>query len=140
MSAGHTNDLSQPASAFEPAAHPAAECSSAEVQPAGVVEPAAGDPTAEVQPMSRARSKKRGGQAAVSAQEGKKQKVLQWLDAVQQHRCANTPCAKCGRRGKWCIVGVVSRNVFSYVAMYKKKSTISESAADAFAKIIDARD
>ena len=82
--------------------------------------------------MRRARSKQYSA-------EGKKQKVLQWLDAVQQHGCANTPCRKCGRRGNWCLVGSVSKNVFSYVAMYKNKSRISESAADAIAKIIDAQ-
>ena len=135
-----TNDLLQPVSVTEPVAHPVAECSSAEVLPADVAESAAGDPTAEVQSVRRDRSRKRRGQAANSAQEGKKQKVLQWLEAVQQHRCPNTPCAKCGRRGNWCINGSVSRNVFSYVSMYKKKLTISEPAAEAMAKIIDALD
>ena len=131
VSAGQTNDALQPASVTEPAAHPAAEYPSAEVQPASVVEPAARDPTAEVQPSAKPA-------AEHLAAEDKKEKVLQWLDAVQQHRCPNTQCAKCGRRGNWRIVGVVSRNVFTYVAMYKKKSTISKSAVDAIAQIIDA--
>ena len=106
--------------------------------PAEVVEPAPGDFTANVESVRRDSSRKRRAEADHGAQEGKKQKVLQWLEAVQQHRCPNTPCAKCGRRGNWCIKGSVSRNVFSYVSMYKKKLTISEPAAEAMAKIIDA--
>ena len=38
------------------------------------------------------------------------------------------------------LLGNVSKNVFSYVAMYKNKSRISESAVFAMTKIIDARD
>ena len=138
--ARHAAGPLQPAGAFGPAPHPAAECSSADVLPAAIGEPAARHPTAETRPMRRARNKKCGGQAAISTPEGKKQAVLQWLDAVKQHGCANTPCKTCGRRGNWCIVGNVSKNVFSYVAMYKNKSRISESAVNAMTKIIDARD
>ena len=90
--------------------------------------------------MRRDRGTKRRGQAANSAQESKKQKVLHWLEAVQQHRCPNTPCAKCGRRGNWCIHGSVSRNVFTYVSRYKKNLTIPESGVEALAKIIHAPD
>ena len=89
-SAGHAGDLLQPAGTFEPPPPPAAEYSSADVRPAAVGEPAARPPTAETRPMRRARSKQYSA-------EGKKQKVLQWLDAVQQHGCANTLCRKCGR-------------------------------------------
>ena len=88
--------------------------------------------------MRRDRGTKRRGQTANSAEEGKKQKVLHWLEAVQQHRCPNVPCAKCGRRGNWCIAGSASRNVFTYVALYKKNLMISESGVAALAKFIHA--
>ena len=52
-----TNDLLQPVSVTEPVAHPVAECSSAEVLPADVAEPAAGDLTAEVQSVRRDKQK-----------------------------------------------------------------------------------
>ena len=106
--------------------------------PAEVVEPAPGVFTANVELVRRTSSRKRLAAADPGAQEGKKQKVLQWLEAVQQHRCPNVPCAKCGRRGNWCIHGSVSRNVFTYVSRYKKNLMISESGVEALAKIIHA--
>ena len=133
-----TNYLLQLLTVTAPVAHPVAPCSSASVLPAEVVEPAPGAFTANVELVRRTSSRKRLAAADSSAQEGKKQKVLQWLEAVQQHRCPNTPCTKCTRRGSWCIKGSVSKNVFSYVSLYKKKLTISELAAEAMAKIIDA--
>ena len=135
-----THDLLQLLTVTAPVAHAVAPCSSASVLPAEVVEPAPGVFTANVELVRRTSSRKRLAAADPGAQEGKKQKVLQWLEAVQQHRCPNTPCAKCGRRGNWFLKGSVSRNVFSYVSMYKKKLTISEPAAEAMAKIIDALD
>ena len=133
-----THDLSQLLSITAPVDHAVAPCLPASVMPAEVVEPTPRVCTARVEMETRTRSRKRVAAADSSAQEGKKQKVLQWLEAVQQHRCPNTPCTKCTRRGSWCIKGSVSRNIFSYVSLYKQKLTISEPAVEAMAKFIDA--
>ena len=132
------NDLLQPDSVTEPVARPVAECSSAQVLPADVAQPVAGDLIVGAHSIGRDRGTKRRGQTANCAEEGKKQKVLHWLEAVQQHRCPNSLCAKCGRRGNWCIAGSVSRNVFTYVSLYKKNLMISESGVAALAKFIHA--
>ena len=133
-----THDLSQLLSITAPVDHAVAPCLPASVMPAEVVEPTPRVCTARVEMETRTRSRKRVAAADSSAQEGKKQKVLQWLEAVQQHRCPNTPCTKCTRRGNWCIKGSVSKNIFSYVSLYKRKLTISEPAVEAMAKFIDA--
>ena len=78
-----THDLLQLLTVTAPVAHPVAPCSSASVLPAEVVEPAPGAFTANVELVRRNSSRKRRAAADHGAQEGKKQKVLQWLEAVQ---------------------------------------------------------
>ena len=137
-STAQPDDFLQADSVTEPVARSVAECSSAQVLPAGVAQPVARDLIVGAHSIGRDRGTKRRGQTANSVEEGKKQKVLQWLEAVEQHRCPNVPCAKCGRRGNWCILGSVSKNVFTYVSWYKKNLMISESGVEALAKIIHA--
>ena len=104
--------------------------------PAEVAQPMAGNLIVATNSIGRDRGTKRRGQTANCADECKKQKVLHWQKAVQKHRCPNSLCEKCGRRGNWCIVGSASKNVFTNVSLYKKNLSISESGVAALEEFI----
>ncbi len=45
---------------------------------------------------------------------------------------------KCTRRGNWCIKGSESKNILTYVTLFKRQATISTTAMEAMVEFIDA--
>ena len=89
-------------------------------------------------PVAQNKGRKRQQQTANPADECKRQKVLGWLDGVQKHSSPTSICKVCNRRGKWCIVGSVTKQISAYVALYKRNPQITTASVNNLALMLEA--